>query len=63
MVYIKGEKNIRVAMELEVPKRPMFRPTLSTFMVQWVCGGRGKRGSLATNVNGPWQRKDALINF
>ena len=27
MVYIKGKKNVRVTMELEVPKRPIFKPT------------------------------------
>ena len=35
MVYIK-KKNVRVAMELEVLKVPIFRPTLSIVMVQQV---------------------------
>ena len=30
------QKNVRVTMELEVPKRTIFRPTLSTDIVQWV---------------------------
>ena len=43
-------------MELEVPKKLIFKPTLSTVMVQQ-GNERGKRGSLATNVRGPWQKK------
>ena len=35
LVYIK-EKNVRVTMEFEVPKRFIFRPILSTVMIQWV---------------------------
>ena len=50
------EKNVIVTMELEVPKKLIFKPTLSTVMVQQ-GNERGKRGSLATNVRGPWQKK------
>ena len=34
-VYIK-KRNVKLIMELEVPKRLIFRPTLSIVMVQWV---------------------------
>jgi hypothetical protein len=30
------EGNVRATMKLEVPKRPIFRPTLSAIMVQWI---------------------------
>ena len=35
-VYIKKRRSVRVTMELEVPEKPISRPTLFTIMVQWV---------------------------
>ena len=47
------KKNVRVTMELEDPKRPIFVPILSSIMVQRILRlKRGKRGSLAGNVRG-----------
>ena len=48
-------------MEREVPKRPIFTPTLSTIMVQWVlCWERQKRFS-SCKCQGTWQRNATLI--
>ena len=41
-------------MELEVRKRHVFRPTLSTVMVQHGLQWEDKRGSLVAYVRGPW---------
>ena len=38
-------KLVRVTMKFEVPKRHILRPTLSTDMVQQICGGEAKRCS------------------
>ena len=56
---LNQEKNERVTMELEVPSRPIFMPTLSIVMVQRVL--RVGEMSLTTNVRRPWQRNVALI--
>ena len=48
-------RNIRMTMELEVPKRHILRPTLSTNMVEWVlwwerqkrCSSRLRQGPMA----------------
>ena len=45
-------------MELEIPQIPsILKPTLSTIMVQRVLQWEWqRRGSLPTNIRGPWQR-------
>ena len=49
-------------MELEVSKRHVFKPTLSTLMVQHVLQWDvGKRGSPSANVRGPWQMNVVLV--
>ena len=45
----------RVTVELEVLKRPIFKPTLSTIMVHRV------KGSLLANAREPWQRNAIYI--
>lgn len=50
-------------MELEVPKRVIFRGTLSTVMVQQDAVREGKRGSFNAKVKGPWDRKDVIIVY
>jgi hypothetical protein len=52
-----------MTVELEVPKGPIFKPTLSIVVVQRVLEWeRSKRGYFALNVRGPWQ-KNALLIF
>ena len=36
MKHQEKKQNVRLTMELEVPKRPIFMPTLSTIVVQRV---------------------------
>ena len=56
-------KNIGVIMELEVPQRPIFRPTLSSIMFNKFVIARGKRGPLVAKVKGTWQRNNVWIDF
>ena len=45
-------KMVRVAMEFEVPKRHILKPTLSIDMVHLVCDGKDKRGALVEKSRG-----------
>ena len=63
LIGLHPKKNGRVTMELEIPKRLIFMPTLSIVMSNGLCSGRGKRGPLATNDMGPSQRNVILIAF
>ena len=62
MVYTK-EKNVKAAMEFEVFKRRVLRPTLSIDMVQWVYDARGKISAMVEKDKGPWQRNIVIIFF
>jgi hypothetical protein len=53
LVYIK-KKDVRMTMELEVPKRHVCVAYIIHFNGPMGFGVRGKRGSLAANVKGPW---------
>jgi hypothetical protein len=58
----KEKKNVIMNMELEVPKGPILKPTLSIVVVQRILQWeRSKRGYFAVNVRGPWQRNAILI--
>ena len=56
--------NVRVTLELQVPKRLIFKPTLPIVMVQYVlCSVRGKRCSLAANARGPFTNNVIFNDF
>jgi hypothetical protein len=63
----KSKWNVRVTVDLEVPKRIISRPTLSTVVVRRVLWCERQRGSLSrfANIGGgvPWQRDVLLIFF
>jgi hypothetical protein len=46
------EKNVRVPMELEVPKRPISKLTLSTVTLQWVLWWERQKGFSCCNRQG-----------
>jgi hypothetical protein len=50
-------KNVKAVMELEVPKRHMLRPTLSTDMVQWVFWWERQKRYSGKNKHGPTAKK------
>ena len=54
--------NVKVIMEFKIPKRYMLRPTLSTYMVQGVYSGKGKRGVVVEKGKGPWQGNTIITN-
>ena len=52
----REKKNVRLNMELEVPKRFSFNLHCPLSCTNGFCNGRGKRGFLATNVTRPMLR-------
>ena len=48
-------------MKLEVPKRFFLVLQYSLSWSNKFCGERGKRGSLAAKVKGPWQMNVVLL--
>ena len=55
------ERNVRVAMELEVPKRPIFRPTSSIVMVQWVWGRERQKRLFHCKCQGTMAKKNVVF--
>ena len=57
------ENNVRLTMELEVHKRPISRPTLSTIMVQWVLQWKRQKRSSHCKCQGTMIEKSCLYIY
>ena len=62
-LWFTSRKTIRVTMELEVPKRPIFKLTLSTAVVQQVCSGRRKKRFCHYKCHGSMAKKCQFLIF